>query len=295
MRLQSVAGAPVDYPDLPATLRSASRSCRRPAPGRRRSRRRAARALRGEPRRADQGRQARRQAAQPYGPRQPTRPRGPDRADPQRPLGTRPRPRVLSSRALERGDRGGLAPLRRAVRFPARCEHERIDAFVRALGLESSTPELTRPSIHVALDQAGSPGALVGGVSLPRTRCRQLLAGVAHWWTDHDSRSSARLVPGGLQQGAHRAARPRATALRARCRDDRVTGVDAKGDPPGHRQGRRPAASACAAPTTPANPGRIGVSCSPRRSRAWRAARPSSRSTGSRWSGNSRATEPEKP
>jgi hypothetical protein len=72
-------------------------------------------------------------------------------------------------------------------------ELERIDAFVRALGLESSAPELTRPSIHVALDQAGSPGALAGGVSLRPDEMSPVLAGVAHWWTDHDSAVSARL------------------------------------------------------------------------------------------------------
>ncbi|MGP8162829.1 MAG: hypothetical protein ACLQAN_03480 [Acidimicrobiales bacterium] len=72
-------------------------------------------------------------------------------------------------------------------------EHERIDAFIRALGLESSTPELTRPSIHVALDQAGSPGALFGGVHISPGEMSPVVAGVAHWWTDHDNRSSARL------------------------------------------------------------------------------------------------------
>jgi hypothetical protein len=72
-------------------------------------------------------------------------------------------------------------------------ELERINAFVRALGLESSTPELTRPSIHLALDQAGSPGALGGGVHLRADETSPVLAGVAHWWTDHDSPTSARL------------------------------------------------------------------------------------------------------
>jgi hypothetical protein len=72
-------------------------------------------------------------------------------------------------------------------------ELERIDAFVSALGLESSTPELTRPSIHIALDQAGSPGALAGGVQLHPEEASPVLAGVAHWWTDHDNSSSARL------------------------------------------------------------------------------------------------------
>ncbi|MGD0742451.1 MAG: hypothetical protein ABSA31_04080 [Acidimicrobiales bacterium] len=72
-------------------------------------------------------------------------------------------------------------------------ELQRIDAFVRALGLEASTPELTRPSIHLALDQAGSPGALRGGVHLGPDDTSPVVAGVAHWWTDHDSPTSARL------------------------------------------------------------------------------------------------------
>jgi hypothetical protein len=72
-------------------------------------------------------------------------------------------------------------------------ELERINAFIRALGLESSTPELTRPSIHVALDQAGSPGALHGGVHLAPEETSPVLAGVAHWWADHDEPASARL------------------------------------------------------------------------------------------------------
>jgi hypothetical protein len=97
-------------------------------------------------------------------------------------------PLVLLREAIEE-----VSP-RHAARFGSLPqEHARIDAFIRALGLEASTPELTRPSIHVALDQAGSPGALGGGVSFGPGEMSSVLAGVAHWWTEHDAASSARL------------------------------------------------------------------------------------------------------
>ncbi|HXZ82319.1 MAG TPA: hypothetical protein VED84_01050 [Acidimicrobiales bacterium] len=102
-------------------------------------------------------------------------------------------------------------------------ELERIDAFIRALGLESSTPELTRPSIHVALDQAGSPGAHLGGVQLRPATTSPVLAGVAHWWTDHDSSTSARLCRPDFNKEL---IGPRALVPLRYVRDAAVTGVD---------------------------------------------------------------------
>lgn len=97
-------------------------------------------------------------------------------------------PLILLREAIEE------VPPRHAARFGSLPqEHARIDAFIHALGFEASTPELTRPSIHLALDQAGSPGALGGGVSFGPGEMSPVLAGVAHWWTEHDSASSARL------------------------------------------------------------------------------------------------------
>ena len=79
-------------------------------------------------------------------------PRGPDRRDPQRPLGTCPRPGLLSSRALAGGDRGGLPPLRRALRFPAtgartdRHVHPRPRAGEFDTGADPAVdPRRTRP------------------------------------------------------------------------------------------------------------------------------------------------------
>ena len=140
MRLQSVAGAPVDYPDLPrdapvcVEVMSAA-----PAGGvevlvdELRALCAASLAVQIKAGRAVIKLLNLTGLARPRGPRQP------DRADAQRAVGTRSGPGVRAAGIAPRGDRGGGAALRRAVsaRFP---ELERINAFVRALGLGSLGP-----------------------------------------------------------------------------------------------------------------------------------------------------------
>lgn len=79
---------------------------------------------------------------------------------------------------------------RRFGRHPV--ELERIDHFIRAIGFDTSTPQLTRPAVHISLDQLRSPGALNGGVQIPVADPIPF-SRVALWWTDHDSSVDARL------------------------------------------------------------------------------------------------------
>ena len=69
---------------------------------------------------------------------------------------------------------------------------ERIDGFVRAVGMDNSLPQLSRPSIHLSLDQPEAPGALAGGVRFGAASPVSLRA-VALWWARQDVSSVSRL------------------------------------------------------------------------------------------------------
>jgi hypothetical protein len=74
---------------------------------------------------------------------------------------------------------------------------ERMTKFIDAIGMKDRGLHLQRPSIHVSLDQPGSPGARLGGADL---RVVSLLPSLAHWWVTQGGSTSARLCGPDLNQ-----------------------------------------------------------------------------------------------
>ena len=176
-------------------------------------------------------------------------------------------PAFDAPRVTERGDRRGRASVRRAVRLPAR--RARAD---RRLRPRPRAGELCARA-HPAVDpRRAGPGGFAGrarrrrvvaaGRDVARARRRGALVDGPR------QRRVGAVVPGGFPQGADRAARPRAPALRARRGGVPRRRRDAHGRSARSSARTPAAASACAAPGTPSEPRSTGGSFSPRPSRA---------------------------